>query len=127
MKSKIVANQLVLTSALTVSDYELAVKTGMDVLVDGETKDEVFRMMFAPAASGSMSRHSVVFNTVDSEKHLQCTLAIPASPDKRKECVADMYAEAMLMVTEMEEIISANIEAKRTAYAAIMDNMEVVD
>ena len=127
MKSKSVSNQLVITSALTVSDYELAIKTGMDVLVDGETKDEVFRMMFVPAASGSMSKHSVVFNTVDSEKHLQCTLAIPASPEKRKECVADLYAEAMLMVTEMEEIISANIEAKRNAYAAIMSDMEVVD
>ena len=127
MKSKIVSNQLVITSALTVSDYELAIKTGMDVLVDGETKDEVFRMMFVPAASGSMSKHSVVFNTVDSEKHLQCTLAIPASPEKRKECVADLYAEAMLMVAEMEEIISANIEAKRNAYAAIMSGMEVVD
>lgn len=126
MKVKIVANQLIVTSDISKDDFVLAERSKLTKIIDNETRDEIYAVMFKEGKSGSLSESAIVFNTYTDDHKLQCVVALAGTnAESRKAEAEKYYADALLKAAQAEKDINTKVVAKRDLYNALFSEMEV--
>lgn len=133
MNMKLVANTVVVTSAITAEEIALLSKYEPEALVikDEETKETLFVVATAKGTKGSLGIYGVEFNgkTRDDEGLATFSEVIDNLPDdieKAKDAIVLKFGKGLKKLADAEPIIKDRAASVKTTIGQVADNIEVL-
>ena len=132
LKTKIVMNEVIISSNHTPEDFAKLVKFAPEALsVVDEKGNEVFSYTYFPGLKEDhpVSKFGILFNAIDNSGKAATVVKLPLSlegEDAKKEWIAESLGVALQYGAQLEEGFDTKLEEINAAINTIIDGIEVI-